>query len=480
MPSLLNTTTSLVKRTALLFHLLLPILTISQAAELTLEFENTQIEMGKYITARIVYIGNVEADSADLQQWEDDFFVDRRDMDIEHLHSGKIQTTEHLRLYPRSTGKKVLDTIALGGAFVYPVEITVKPLIRNKTDGSPQWLTHPLTLWQGQTIEVGVKVPLLHPSNQIALGETPFSGFEATAIKPTPRGGKKVKHVIRRWQLTAKNAGEFIIDPPFVEQRGRGRWRFHLPRIKITVQPLPAYLPSTVPVGNISLHTKVDQSTTDSTWQVTIRNNGSLPQEVFGIRAQLAHHARTSVDKVEVLNQEIKTGSQQTYRAYIPDWSLGFAEGPAVSVQYFDIQDGRLRVLNNQLPAIWKIPRWATYLLWGFFIALISIAIFYSIRMIHPWWKHGLLIAQTADPHGLRKILLERHRFHTLDEWACNNGRSGPGIARQLNALCFSPHADVTFEKVKDRVLDIHIRPLWLKVFIKLSAFYRTQHTRRV
>ena len=119
------------------------------AAVLAIVVDELQVEMGKYLDVRIVYDGEVGVGRADLRQWADDFFVDRRDTASESLVSGEIRTTERVRLYPRDVGDWVLERIALGGAVAGPLRVEVTPTVRDGIDGTPRWLPAPQQVWQG-------------------------------------------------------------------------------------------------------------------------------------------------------------------------------------------------------------------------------------------------------------------------------------------------------------------------------------------
>ena len=94
------------------------------AAHLSVETDTRQVEMGKYLGAHIVHTGEQSPGSADLQQWQDDFHVDRRGSEVDTLPDGQIQTTERLRLYPVAlvVGKLVVEELPFGipQLFLYP------------------------------------------------------------------------------------------------------------------------------------------------------------------------------------------------------------------------------------------------------------------------------------------------------------------------------------------------------------------------
>ena len=99
-------------RTFLFVLFLVPCLAL--AADIVIEPEvkivlnQSEVEMGKFILARIEYSGDNVPQLSNIQRWYDDFFVERRDESAEKFPDGLIRYTETMRLYPRNTGNKVL------------------------------------------------------------------------------------------------------------------------------------------------------------------------------------------------------------------------------------------------------------------------------------------------------------------------------------------------------------------------------------
>lgn len=431
-----------------------------QAAELTVELSAKQVELGKFITAHIRYIGDNKVELADLQQWEMDFWIERRNTDIETLADGQIQTLEHLRLYPRAAGDKILQAIAQGGKFAYPIDIEVLPLNRNGIDGTPHWLSLPDTVWQGQTLEIGIELPKLHPSNQFTVGQATFPGFDSRQLPTSTKAATQSDIVQFHWLLTAKQPGELSIEPPYIEQRGRGRWRFYLPQKKINVLPLPAYLPSTVPIGNVSVQTALDESQNKPLWEVTVKSDSPLPEEIFGIRTQLAEHSGRSVENVNVVTNNQETDSQKKYQVDVPSFSWGVGKGPEIRLRYFDTKSGQIEMLTARLPSIREIPPAIQYLL---FIALSGVVILilfilYKLsQQLVIWSTYKKSIRHSSDAHELRKTLLKPDRLLGLESWASEiNTDSARYLARQLNTLCFSRSSEVSLEELKQTAVRLH------------------------
>lgn len=451
------------------------------AASLQVALDDNQVEMGKFILARVVYEGETVPGLADLQQWQDDFVIDRRDREVENLVSGKIRTIETLRLYPRSTGEKTLGVIALGGTFNNPVNVTVKPALRDGIDGTPRWLTWPERVWQGQTIELAVELALFNTSNHITVEADPFPGFAVVDVSRATENRDGISWMRLEWQLLALHKGIKSLELPAIEQRGHGRWRFYLPRIEIEVRPLPGYLPSTVPVGQLTIQTDADKSARKPIWQVLVQSKGQLPEEVYGVRTQLSAAAGQSVETVEVRvdEQGSRAGKvfEQRYRVPVPDWSWGLFSTPEISVRYFDSEEGRLKLISERLPGVWQVPESVRYLIWtvsGLVLLFVLGVATLLVKRFISWRRYRQLLAQAEDAHQLRRVLLEPRAFRTLDAWA-KQGRNvrAAQLADQLNQLCFSLSCNINLAEVRCSAIAYHSYLRWIGAIERLAPLMK-------
>ena len=430
-----------------------------------------QVEMGKYLSVRIEYIGDSVPETSNLQQWYEDFFVDRRAQEAEKLPNGWFKYTEYLRLYPRKMGNRVLHAIALGGAIAQPVKISVMPAVRDGIDGTPHWQSLPDRIWQGQTITVSIIQNLLHPANQIVMEDGKFPGFYVEQLdhKTVQQGTNKIVQL--HWLFTAQTSGLVQLEAPAIEQRGRGRWRFYLPRTKIKVKPLPSYMPPTVPVGKLSIRTGVIELDKKTFWIVEIQNMGQLPDEIYGIRTQLSELTGSPKESVKVSVNRADSHSSMNFvhRYSIPvaDWRLGFTDGPEIFVQYFDVDEGRIKIVTDRLPGIWSVPRvWHKALLFMPGLILISalVASIKGIKNILAWRRYQLLLKQTNNPHELRRLLLAQGNYCSLDTWSSvKDSHIAKQIVRQLNTLCFARSCHFSLDEIKYQVVNFHTYRRWSK-----------------
>jgi len=415
------------------------------AAQLSVHTGAQQVEMGKYLSARILYLGKQAVGPADLRQWQDDFHIDRRGIDSERLADGQVRTTQQLRLYPKRSGELLLEAIALGGAIARPQRIHSLPSVRDGIDGTPRWQALPAQVWQGQAFEIGIQVALLHPSNHIAAEELLAPGLTVLELPRIEDRGKG--SVTLRWRLIARDSGHLSIHAPIIEQRGRGRWRYYLPQQTLHVLPLPSYLPPNVPVGRLRLQSKLIDSEDSPVWEVSVLNHGELPDEVHGLRRQLAAIAGRDIASV-TLTPVGSDGdvSKQRYRVRVPEWSWGFGTGPQISIPYFDVHDGRLLSAEVQLPAVWGIPAGGQIVLALIVFGLALMFMRSSIKLAQRRVQRQRFrqrLAQATNVQELRALLLDWSSASTLSQWQAQAATGeAQAIASALNRLCYAKCRD--------------------------------------
>ncbi len=498
----------MVKQRVMFFVLLLFSLTASiiSAAELNVVVDKTAVEIGKYLSVRLIYTGESVPGSSNLKQWYEDFFVELRDTEAENLPDGLIQYTEFLRLHPRVVGDKVLTSIALGGAVSAPLKIEVKPLVRNKINGTPLWFINKgllqaepsptgqlLTesIWQGETIQVSIRQNLLHASNEVIVeDDLPsdfFPGFfiqktEMIEIKRADSTQINSHKIIQlNWLLSAQSPGVFQLDPPAIVQRGRGRWRFYFPRIEVRVKPLPSYIPPTIPVGKVFLQTGLIYEKNKPFWFIEVMNKGALPEEIYGIRSQLMRLSGLKAESVKHSNRVLDQTTEnftsiQHYQFPVPQWTMGVSAGLHIEVSYFDAADGKIKKVSQRLPAVWNIPDAWSYV----FIVLGTLMLvsllwlsFKRLKNFLAWRQYLLQLQQKTDPHDIRQLLLAQMECGTLEAWSQAQSPTHESdlfgkIARRLNTLCYArssllaQSSQTQVSDIQAELLKIHTFRYWL------------------
>lgn len=422
---------------------------LASAAQLRVTPERFETELGKALTAKIIYLGDIQPDEVNLERWQNDFYIDRRGTETEQLEDGQTRVIETLRLFPRRAGELTLYSLALGGAISEPVGIRVIPAVRNGIDGTPTWQPLPDTVWQGETLTSCVQMALFDQRNNMKIERPEFSGFNSATIESNPTNVSNEGVVEQCWRLTAVRSGYLQLELPPVIQRGRGQWSFFLPKQHIEVLPLPSYLPPGVPIGQPRVAVRADWQY----WYVGLQLNDPDAPEVYGLRAGLASasgiDSGVDSDRVEVqMDAQMRSlGIEQQFRAPLPDWLLGVGDPILIQLRYFDTQVGMLKRFELHLPRQWRAPVWfkaIMALLLALLLLVVALRVGLKVGYILQRWRARVrfknAVRQAKTPEQLRQTLLHQAAgAQTLQVWA---GQSDLGnadaIASELNRLCFA------------------------------------------
>ncbi len=429
----------------------------AQAAELQLALSDRQVEMGKYLSLEILYHGGSDPGPADLQLWKQDFHIEWRDRSLQDDASGGMELIETLRLYPRQVGSTTLHSIALGGAISLPVDVVVSPALRKGIDGTPNWLPLPQKTWAGQALEIGVELTKFHPSNHIATEDLQLAGFD---VQPLPQ--RSIQHegqqrVQLRWQLIPRREGKHMLQLPQIEQRGRGRWRFHLSLQPLQVRPLPSYLPPTLLVGHTRIESRIMQTNKGPVWQIQIENAALQHEDIYGVSSALARIGGTSIDRITPERSPDSPVPRHIYHLPVPDWSWGLGTGPELKLHYFDTDNGRLEVLQHRLPAQWRIPAIAFYtLLPGGLVvtALVAWLVWRVLQLFIDRRRYRRQLHSAATPDQLRRLLLQTGGHQSLADWvAARPTAAREYLAAAINQLCFSAQPENDWSSIRRQAI---------------------------
>lgn len=409
------------------------------ASELELDLNNTNIEMGKFILAKLSYFGEKDPGFSNLSSWETDLHVDRRDREVTQFDKTTILVTEVIRLYPRKTGIINLPPIALGGAMLVPQTIHVSPAIRDGINGLPTWQLSDQNVWRDQAFTLSVTAALFHPSNKIKIDTPEVAGIVFGFRQQHRHEVNGVTTVTVSWQAHAQRKGDFHLNLPPIEQRGRGRHKFYLPVKALIVKPVPAYLPPTVLIGSPEVTTTLS----GNTWQIQIANRGILPSQLYGVTRNLADIAYIGVDNIE---QRINNNNGVAYHDYqttLPNWAFGEFSRHYFELPYFDTAQGKLHHHLVVLPSLWRVPSWFMILLGLIALAMITFIAKFALSKSAEF-KYRKAFNEAESSKIKREILLDHSQQDSLTEWAKNpdkalklSAKQQAELAQRLNIDCF-------------------------------------------
>lgn len=457
-------------------HLLLLLLLLESglvgAAGVAIEWRSLNGEWGKPLRGFLVYPGERDPGFPDLSSWQDDFFVELDYQESVENPDGSSVTRQKFRLYARAPGAFQLAPIVWGGLQSEPQKVMIKAATAEGANIAVT-LSHPkLTARVGEQLSIRIKLSTTDLRVKSLIELPDVAGVEFQLLQQLQAidendGKQFVEHQLG-WALIAKKAGHYEIELPPVLYRlhGRNIRRFYLPKISLNVRPLPAYIPSHVPVGALTVNSDYDPLQSDSTWEVVVTSDARLPYGMPVFRAELAAISGVAIDQV-VERVELERGLEKVitrlhYRVPLPELLLGARR--EVRLNYYDLEKHRVNTLVHRLPAAWKIPHWLSALA-GLLVASILLYLFYVGRRIWTAYlrKRTLRrqIMSCETPYQLRQILLISSGYHSLDDWAEYSVATIKWIAAQrlvkeLNEACFLRRVtEKRLQELKSEVVEI-------------------------
>jgi hypothetical protein len=367
--------------------LLCPVIALAKPS-LEIELKQTESEYGRPVYLKIIAEGlNSDLSQLKLDKLSAQFAIDTQDFESEEIQqaegllkqqkkaNGKTMISRQilrLKLYPRQTGKLLIPAFTLDKSISSEKELTI---LEASNKGSKILLDSKLSstnVWQREQILVTLTLSTAEEFATIKLSDQPVDGVEITAL-PIKRmwtenenGGQST--ITAGWSMLPLQAGLSEIELPPIEYHLSGVVRrvFHLPKIELSIRPLPSYLPPTIPVGKVDINSSITSDGLTSAevlytddlayWNISIESKSLTPYWLPPILRQIQ-----SAEDIQFFpatsSRSVKPDSNGVHGRVdhkIPFKSLqnGFADMPSLKIQYFDPATGRLEtLLHNVKPA---------------------------------------------------------------------------------------------------------------------------------
>ena len=423
------------------------------AASLSLLPEKSQIMQGRSLTVNMIYVGPTSPDELNVKRWQTQVFIKKGEREEQRLMDGRVEVKQRLTLYPKRSGLLTMGPLALGGAKSKRFDLRVMPALVNQVDITPRWSALPDQLWQGESIESCVHMPLSEQRSRVKveLPQTVGISVVETQNRTLQSEGQPIEE--RCWRFSSQQPGNYLLELPPIIQRGRGRWTFYLPAQTIEILPLPSYLPNSISVGKPDIQVQ----SVENGWTISIQGiGGQAVEPQWGIRGALAKATNISVDQILDSDGQI----------YVPykRWSIG--QRYTAKLPYFNTVTGRLDSIDVQLNAPWNIPTIAIVLLSIAAIALLIKATLIGVGLIRrrerlKTLKQLITSATSADQ--LRSVVLasglvssdESAPYKTLQHWVDAQGdQEAVSLANSLNQLTFSNSVEEPLEEIKRTLIN--------------------------
>lgn len=376
-----------------------------------------ELEQGKYLRADIYLDSDdLDIDDLNLSAWKEQFHIEQ------HQSSRRVQDSrwpnraaqkQRLRLFPRRTGVLQLAPLALGELRTTARTINVLPAVADTKTMNLQASLSSASVWQREQIRLAVKVepwqPRLHVTSP---QEWKPPGFEAIRLADSHPSSDSIQ---LNWALYPLTSGALVIEPPAMDIRtgGAASRRFYLPAQEADVQPLPPYIPPTLPVGKLALTSQLQsplplRAGELALWELTV-SSPTLPAAWLpDPRASLRNisHVRLHPikrSKENHLNVADRLGDVR-YQVPFTPLSTGPLELPRLRLNYFDPQSGTLKAATfptDTSRSVWVIAAWwlpsaivigTLILAWGVFIVGKLV-----LHRLHATGRKRAILAQAQE-----------------------------------------------------------------------------------
>jgi len=266
------------------------------------------------------------------------------------------------------------------------------------------------------------------------------------------------------WILYPVNAGIVSLDLPPVRYQlsGSDRRRFHLPLLQLDVKALPTYLPPTLPVGQLSVHSQIHSAASvGRQWQINIQSDGLIPYGVPEVDTQLAAISQHDIATVQLSHTQQsgyrEHNNSSLYLAPLPRWLMPFGTDLNLSLRWFNPQTGRLQTASHSLPRYWQMPAWAWWMLLITGLIIAAFIILRSRGWIQSYFQRLTMrrqLQRASNAQQLRRILLSHSQHITLSQWASSKHHRKP-VAHELNQICFASTQADDIQSLKYRLLKV-------------------------
>lgn len=419
------------------------------AAELSLELVKREIEWGKPLQGYLVDRGNAESGAIDLSPWEPRFHVDRGYTESGEDEAGKLVRRESVRLYPRSPGRQEIPALSHAGVRSAPLEINVLEPRPERGRLSVDHRVSAERVRAGEQLTVQVRLFTRDERVRISIDPVEHRGADtrllASSVEPGPDGG-----IVHRlgWSLFFTTAGRHRLALPPVRYTlfGRDLYKFHLPLLSVEVDPLPGYVPLTVPVGRLSVASDIEEAEDGAVWRVRVETDGRLPVGLPELESRLAELSGEAPGGANgAPREEARVDAVYSiveYRAPLPRWASGLGPGPVIELQVFDTDAGRLAEIQTRLPPAWRLPTSAAFTLIVIGVLLLAAFaawLFRTTRRLLARRRFRQQLAQAPDAHALRRLLITSTGHPALTDWAAaQRDPAAAEAAASINKACFS------------------------------------------
>jgi len=374
------------------------------SAQLILVTDKIETEIGRPIRVEIIAVSlESKLSKIDLTPINKDFGIITdyaTDQTEDARWPKQIVQTLSLKLYPRRTGDLIIPSIKLGDFTSQKKQIHVTA----DDVAEPQFTISSTSPYAREQFTIRVTVFANDLSSRLSINNNDnISGFESSPLKFKRVKQKDGRYLIQTgWALSAINHGIQKFELPVIEYSvsGVSRRKFYLPIQQINIKKLPSYLPPTIPVGKVTIQSKLSKSgvlKTDTIiyWELLLKANLSnsyqLPPVLRQIKSnnKVKYFPATSKRQQKISESELTSSVSHT----IPLKFLksGFAELVNINTQYFDPSSGKIVNVSQQTITNFALN---SYMQLFILLMVLILAVFLVNKWMKVWKRYQYSIQQ--------------------------------------------------------------------------------------
>ncbi len=464
---------------------LLPLTAWAAPAPCQLTVDAGQSQYGKPVLLQLTLpAGQFDSDTLDLTALDRDFVIESNI--IARAQRAGADHSLRLRLYARRPGALQVPALRCGTGTTRPMTVAMAPA-RDDKDHSLIQVTSTISesaVWIKQPVQVTMHITGAFRYAGFDTEPATTPGLEVEMQSPVRstvrRDGRELTQHQSVWRLYALRSGAMPVQLPALKYRRGGtvtHW-FYPPRVDLRVRALPAYVPVTLPIGRIAVQVALPAAPFLLTGhlnflRIDITGAGARAHELQELTRQLHTHgdlqfyphrlvsaALPDVESRDVAAQHAAPqdgGSQDAEpmasaarsrisaaghvlieQPFTPG-TMGLLALPALRVQYFDPDTGKIVTYRQALGTVLVLAPWAVYpgAILALIVAGLALRRGYGVaaRRVRVWQIYGQALARLREaqtPAQLTAALLDTARAEawpenlTLHMWLCRWQRHYP------------------------------------------------------
>ncbi|HIO96624.1 MAG TPA: hypothetical protein EYG71_01695 [Leucothrix sp.] len=309
-------------------------------------------------------------------------------------------------------------------------------------------------VWQRQQVLITLTVQTDDPFSRLEVDDFSEKGFSIIPFELQRTESNQQTTLTLKWVIFPFVSGKHSIELPRIRYRpNSGRIQtLQLKPLPLQVRKLPIYVPPTMPVGEIILQSKWDESWLVSTkslleWQVTMQGKQLAKQTMPPLTRQLSSNKSLEILPLQTTNEMIKSDQGFTHlRNYtIPLKAIktGLLNLPTLEVQYFEPIAGKLQTAQLSPPFVLSINKWLLRAIGILLLIAVVLLLFFITKMIATSLRKSAKIKQAL--HQLKQATTYEEVRDALNQLALAKGWE--------NNLSLSQFIDLWQEQSRDKGL---------------------------